>query len=188
MLSVYLISAFYFLLIFPVFCSLLGYYDRQSKRVYLAVYLFWSVKIWSGYVAFSEGKAFLHYTDRKAKALQMQSPAGIRKQFDITKGIEFYGIELFTEYGNSEGLIVPFEIGAGQRIVTNTVFSILKTKKDFLRLKSNILLTEEEDCFHFSVKVTILFNLLTLLIIGTKILLEKILHAGNKRKQTQSRY
>lgn len=187
MLSVYLISAFYFLLIFPVFCSLLGYYDHQNKRIYLAVY-FYGIKIWSGYIAFANNKAYLHYSNRKASVLRLESPQGIRQQFNLTKGIEFYGITLFAEYGSTENLILPFKIGTIQKIVTDIIFSVLKTKKDFLRLKSNVLLSAEETYFCFSAKAMVLFNLLTLFMIGIKILLEKILHAGKNRKQTQSCY
>ncbi len=73
--------------------------------------------------------------------------------------------------------MLPLEIGTIQKIVTDIIFSVLKTKKDFLRLKSNVLLSDEETCFYFNVKVTVLFNLLTLFMIGIKILLEKISHA-----------
>lgn len=73
--------------------------------------------------------------------------------------------------------MLPFEIGTIQKIVTDIIFSVLKTKKDFLRLKSNVLLSDEETCFCFNAKATVLFNLLTLFMIGIKILLEKISHA-----------
>ncbi len=162
-----------------------GYYDRCCKKIFLSVYLFWSFRIWSGYLSLEKGKAVFHYSDKKAKILRFQSPEAIRKQFDTTKGIELYGIELYTEYGSENHLAVPFAAGMIQKIILDIVFSVMKAKRDFMALKSNTLLVEDDTRLKVAVKMTLLLNLLTIVMILIKKGMEKLIYAGKgiQRKQ-----
>ena len=115
-----------------------------------------------------------HYSDKKAKILRFQSPEAIRKQFDTTKGIELYGIELYTEYGSENHLAVPFAAGMIQKIILDIVFSVMKAKRDFMATRLKV-----------AVKMTLLLNLLTIVMILIKKGMEKLIYAGKgiQRKQ-----
>ena len=72
------------------------------------------------------------------------------------------------------------------RKLTDIVFMFARGKKD-LRMEGDILVDMNRGGFRAAVKVVIAFNLLIVTIAAVKIIMEKILEYGHKRKKQKSR-
>ncbi len=71
------------------------------------------------------------------------------------------------------------------KIILDIVFSVMKAKRYFMALKSNTLLVKDDTRLKVAVKMTLLLNLLTIVMILIKKGMEKLIYAGKgiQRKQ-----
>ncbi len=173
-------------MLFPIFVSAYLYGDKDSGKVGFALYLFGAVRLLSGYAAPCKGGIAFHLTEKKAVIMPYSELLGIGKKFEVTKGFSVCNYRHCIEIGGAENMAGALAAAMSLRKLTDIVFMFARGKKD-LRMEGDILVDMNRGGFRAAVKVVISFNLLIVTIAAVKIIMEKILEYGHKRKKQKSR-
>ena len=167
MFLIYLISAFYFLLIFPLFFKFYIFFDVENKKLAIIGKIFF-IKAITGFISFNSGKIKYKLNSDKEKNLTIKNK-GVRFSLDLLKDYAFLKKEVLIETGFKENNFFSYLCGAG----LNETFFLLNFYKR-LNVKNKIYIYEDEKIFKINVKLCVFFNILTLAITLIKILGDKI--------------
>lgn len=173
MAALYITVAVFVVLIFPIFIKTEVFFDKNVKKAFFAITLYGKIKILGGYAEIiKEGLAF-HLSRKKAVILPFAS-LDMRKQFSLTKDYRIYSFYLLTELGSENSAAIPFTAAMIENVASKISFTVASYNNPRLKLRSDILLHEEESVFKINFGLNVLFNLLTVLITLTKIIIGKI--------------
>lgn len=159
MIWVYFTIGIVTILFFPIRATILLYYDGEDNRLYLSVYAYGFIKVIGGYSERNGLNYIFHYSNKKAKAINRSDMGNLNIKLKDLKAFEVLSSRLTFSF--------PFEVkylnyGMTVTNASNLIFPIFKDKKDFIDLKSTIVLGRDE---HMKVyyKLEILFNIFVLL-------------------------
>lgn len=174
------------LTLFPIFINLNVFFDISQKKGCFSVYLFKIIKIHGGYATlYDKGIAF-HLSNEKANLVPYKEFLNTRKKFEITDGFQIYSYNQIIEIGSEDSVALTIMASSLLNVLTNALFSAFNRNKAYLSLKSGVLLTPTKNTLKISIKLVAVFNLFVLAMAGVKIILEKIISYGRKRKKQKS--
>lgn len=172
--------------LFPIFINGYVFWDSEKKKAGFAVYLAGIVKLLSGYAQlYGEGIAF-HITRKTAILLPYADILAARKKFEITRGFVICRYRQIIELGGENYAAAAVALSLIMRKITDLVFRFLQRKKD-VNLGGDVVLDMNRSGVRVTVSAVIAFNLLILAVAAVKIILERILEYGRKRKKQAGR-
>lgn len=175
------------LLLFPFFLSADLYTDFTKNKFFFSVYAFKIFRIAGGYMQSEKEGLVVHVSRKKAIFLPYAQMQNERKKFEITAGFQIVACKISLELGDEDFPAAAFFATAFLRVLSGTVFPALQRGRDFLRLQSGILLRHGGDAAMLAVHLVTVFNLLTVGIALTKILLEAIINLWQKKRKKNIR-
>lgn len=160
MLWVYFAIAIVVIIFFPIRATIFLYYDGEDKRLYLSVYAYGFIQIVGGYLERKGLNYIFHYSDEKAKAINKNDMGNLNN-------IKLKDLKAFEVLSSRLTFSFPFDVkylnyGATVTAASNLIFPFFKVKKDFVDLKSTVVLGRDEDLKVYY-KLEILFNIYVLL-------------------------
>ncbi len=182
---VYGASAGAVLLLFPVFLCLDAYADLTENKFCFSVCAFGAFKIIGGYIRLEREGLAVHVGRKKAFFLPYAQMSNERKKFEITAGFQPVACKISLEIGDEDLPVAAFLLTAGARILSETLFPVFRRGRKFLKLENGLLLRHGGNAALLTLHFVAAFNLLTVGIALTKILLEAIINLWQKKKDTR---
>ncbi len=173
-------------LLFPIFIQSYVFWDSETKKAGFAVYFAGIVRILSGYAQLYTGGIVFHLSEKKAVILPYAELLNARKKFEITRGFVVCSYKQIIEVGGAQYASAALTIGLLLRKITDLVFYGLQKKKD-IKLCGEVITDMNRKGVRATIRAVIAFNLLILFIAAVKILLERLLAYGRKRKKQEGR-
>lgn len=175
------------LLLFPVFLSLDAYTDLTKNKLFFSVYAFRFFKVIGGYICLEKEGLAVHISRKKAIFVPYAQMQNERKKFEITAGFQIITFKASLEIGDEDFPTAAFFITAVLRILSGTVFPALQKGRKFMRLENGVLLRHGGNAAMLTLHLVTAFNLLTVGIALTKILLEAIINLWQKKRKKNIR-
>lgn len=159
MIWVYFAIAIVVILFFPIRATIFLYYEGEDKRLYLSVYAYGFIKVIGGYAESADYNYFFHYSNKKAKVINRNDMGDLNIKLKDLKAFEVLSSRLVFSF--------PFDVkylsyGTTVTAASNLIFPFVKDKKDFIDLKSKVVLGRDEDLKVYY-KLEILFNIFVLI-------------------------
>lgn len=167
------IFAFIIVLIFPVFLTAYFYIDGNKKQLYFCLKIFSKIKILSGYIQFIKDGIAIHLTKKKAIIIPYLIKFDLQKTYKLAK--EYNVIQFFSiiEHGNVD-LIEKYKISMLYSSINNLICPIIQYRKQYLKIKNDLILYELNSKIKVTIKFVLVFNLISIISTIIKIILEKI--------------
>lgn len=167
------IFAFIIVLIFPVFLTTYFYIDGNKKQLYFCLKIFSKIKILSGYIQFIKDGIAIHLTKKKAIIIPYLIKFDLQKTYKLAK--EYNVIQFFSiiEHGNVD-LIEKYKISMLYSSINNLICPIIQYRKQYLKIKNDLILYELNSKIKVTIKLVLVFNLISIISTIIKIILEKI--------------
>ncbi len=172
-----------FFLFFPMFTQLIVFFDINTGKLCFSLYLFKFIKIYGGYVTLCDKGLVFHLSLTNAVLLPWQEILAQKKKLEITKGFQIVEFSQIIELGNGINADTKILLSTVSTILSNIILSISKEKKNFIDYKSGTLLLHSADKVKLNVSITAVYNGLVLIIALCKILIQKVINYGNRRKK-----
>lgn len=172
-LKIYAVTIAAVLLIFPNFLKLRFLYDKSCKKMFFAVHID-KIRILGGYAErIKEGFAF-HISEKKAFIMPYRSLIGMKSNFNLRKDYFIREIKFLTELGSEKFPQIPFMFAVASNILTDIYGAVRNSEEIHTEFRNDVLLYENENVLKISAEIEVVFNLLTILITLSKLLLRKI--------------
>lgn len=175
---IFVIMLIFLLLIFPIFISFSILYDKNINKLFVTINLFRKLKIISGYIQIKEKLIFFHLQN-KAFIINPKEILSTSFKFHKIKHFELSVIKSCLIVGDFNELSASVLLNYNYFL--NVFICIIKMYKNFINVKNDIVITEENN-FKFLFKIEIVFNILVVVIILLKKLMELIINAKKSRK------
>lgn len=170
-------------LVLPIVLKINIYIDSKSKKAYFSFYLIKVFRLYGGYAALYDEGIVFHLTKNKAVLLPYNEILSARNRFEITKGFAIRSYRQIIEIGGRNHTAAAIMIGALIQMISDGIFSVLHTKYPATDLTTNILLFPEREGVKATLGAVAVFNIAVVLLAGIKIILEKCIEYGRKRKK-----
>ncbi len=172
------------LLFFPIFLRADLFLHPFENKFTFSISLYGHLPILGGYLQIVKGGIAIHLSDTKAVFLPFGQIAATGKKFDFTKGFQLYRLHIITELGGQNS---PYGImgAAFARLIGELLLGRLKGTHPFLDAEHDTLIADRPTLKQ-TIKCTLIFNLLVLIVALTKKLLEALIIWMKKRKSTAS--
>lgn len=172
-LKIYAVTIAAVLLIFPNFLKLRFLYDKSCKKMFFAVHID-KIRILGGYAErIKEGFAF-HISEKMAFIMPYRSLIGMKSNFNLRKDYFIRKIKFLTELGSEKLPQMPFMFAVASNILTDIYGAVRNSEEIYTEFRNDVLLYENENVLKISAEIEVVFNLLTILITLSKLLLRKI--------------
>ena len=172
-LIVFIVFGLFLLLICPFFLKFRAIYDKNLKRVFFAVNLD-GFPIFGGYIERITDGFAIHLSAAKAVIVPYASLLGMPSNFSLRKDYFIRKVHILTEAGSEQAPQFPFMYAVAANIVSKIYGTTRETLGVPTAFKNDVLLYENENVFKISVAADVVFNLLTVFITLSKLLLRKI--------------
>lgn len=175
---IYLISGLFTLLILPIIITIYGFFDKEQSKLYLGVFLFGKIKIFSGYITIKQSVLYFHVSSKKAIAFNLSSIIEIKNSPKFISALNVLTLEsvLNISYNNFLSLF----LAESYYVVNKIICSVIYDKNRFVKIKNDVVLREEENVNYFF-KVIISINLLNIIIELVKFIIFKVGKLWNKK-------
>lgn len=176
----FVIMLIFFILILPYLIEFNFYYEKESRKLYLSIYLYSFIKIISGYFTLEEGYIAFHLK-KKAILIAPSTLVNTGKKYKKIMHFEIYYIYSNLFIGDFSDFNLYFLVF--YNFLINNFGIIYKMYKNFSYVKNDIVLYKEDLPFKFFIKVKIAFNMVVLLIILIKKIMENFINAKKSKKR-----
>jgi len=177
---IYFILLIFFILIFPFIIEISFFFEKENNKLYFSLYLFSNIKVFCGYFTL-EGKYFALHLKKRAFLFPFKSLITSGSKYKKIKDFEIFYLKsnlIFTNSSNNSVLaLVIYNF-----LITNFGY-IFNMHKNFAYVKNDIVLYEQDTDLKFFLKVKIAFNMLVIIIILIKKLLN-LVYNGKKTKKS----
>ena len=176
-MSVWIVAAIValFVLLCPIYFTVYLFTDLQKKKSYFAFYVLHYIKIHGGYAGLYHGGVALHLTDRKALLLPFREMFSAKSRFHITSGFRMLAYSHVLEVGSKNVPGGAIMVAAAAQSGAAIASGILRRKRHCRSFKSDVLLHAEQDVLKLSQRIIFVFNVLVLLFVVGKLLLNKFM-------------
>lgn len=170
-------------LIFPIFLNIDFGVRREYKRLFFRLKFFGFIPFIKGYIEIRGSEIFIFLGKKKVIIFPIKSVTGVKKKMKPLQEYHIYKANFITEFGLEDNLITSYEIAFLLNYFSSTVFNIITARKPYINLKSNFFI-EENACLNLYAKFTVVFNLFMIILSIIKIIMEKLIYAIRKSKQS----
>ena len=180
MTAVYLSAIIFFMLYFPLKILGYGYFDLVKKSYSFGVFLF-GVKLISGYLIFSKKTLDLYIGKRPVKRIRYYEFLDVKKEFEPLKGYWLKDLFFIAEFGGNS-LEKPIKTAFISSALVETFFRLFSRKLHGARVGADYFVRADKKSINFTVKVGVVFNILTVIISLIIILMEKGVKWGKNKR------
>ena len=176
----------YFLLIFPIFVNFKVIYVKEDKKIYYLISLFNKVNVLGGYITFTLKELAIHLSSTKVMLIPYINLLGFNKKLKSFNDFKIFSVEILFENAiksNENNFIINFYAELIYKIIR---FNIKRFNGNFIFNfinKANNDINRSE----IYIKNCATFNLITILILLIKTLMEKIIYEYDRSKQDKRR-
>ncbi len=141
--------------------------------------------ILGGFVQFSGGKIWVFHKNKLNSVPIATLLKENKARYDVAKGFHISGIFAVIEKGDPDNPVETLFTLQCINTVASTILSVLRTKKNMLKMKIHQVYLPKESKFTVTVRAVLWLTPLFLVLSIIKTLLnERLNHAKRKRKQT----
>lgn len=166
MLALIIIAFALFMLIVPIAIKLRLLVDFNDKRAFYSIYLFGFIRVNSGYLSITKNLLALHFSDKKAYAIEVKSLIPNKNSADVLKHFNFVKVKSSAIIGGADEL-KKFFAAAILNAFNAAIFSVLKGMRKNIGYRCDIYLTDATTKALFT-DVTVTINLLNVIAIAIK--------------------
>lgn len=153
----------------PLIFDLYVYYDKESKRLNFGLYIFNFIKVLGGFIQRQDKGIILHYKNKKAKIFNTKDMGKVKFKLKDLSMIEVFESNLLISLPINE---TNLNLASCLNFTSNFIGPIIKEKKDFLDLKTNVYLgCDRQAKIYFQLKFA--FNIFTLILLLIRVLVRK---------------
>lgn len=174
----------YILLILPLFLRFRIGYFNEYKKLYFTIYLFNFIKLFYGYIEKIDNGFAIHINSKKSFIFSFNNTFSMKAK---VKPLMDYHIKRFysaIEIG-SEKLFNNLAFSFFYNFINERLVWLLKSKKNYIKVKNDLNVIENENIFRVYIDFTVILNILMIILSFIKILMEKIINGNSKRKQSK---
>lgn len=168
-----LISIIIIFFIFPIFLTTYVYFDTSKMHTYFCLKIFSKIKILSGYIQFIKDGIAIHLTEKKAIIIPYLIKFDLQKTYKLAKEYNVTSFCSIIEYGNFD-LIKNTKVAIVHNSINNLICPIIHDRKQYLKIKNDLVLYNTNTKPKITIKFVLLFNLVSIISTLIKIILEKI--------------
>ena len=175
-----IISAIFFVLIFPIFVSGFAVFGKNDKSLSFGVYLYGAICVFMGKIKKRGGYLFIKHTFSKGKYIPICKILSFKKTIRPLNDYHIIVLRSLTEAGTGENPFMPVLCANAFNVVNSIAGNVITANKPYLKLKNDLNLFENDSRFNVFIKTVVVFNLLMVLLSVIKILAGKLLYAIKK--------
>ncbi len=164
---------FIIFLILPIFLTTYVYFDASKMHTYFCLKIFSKIKILSGYIQFIKDGIAIHLTEKKAIIIPYLIKFDLQKTYKLAKEYNVTSFCSIIEYGNFD-LIKNTKVAIVHNSINNLICPIIHDRKQYLKIKNDLVLYNTNTKPKITIKFVLLFNLISIISTLIKIILEKI--------------
>ncbi len=182
MKTIFILVASIVTLFLPIKINVSAFIIDEIKRAFFNVNAFGFIKIISGYLSFNKYGMAIHITKNKAIVIPYKNFINTKKVIKYYKDFHVNYINILVEVGAKNNLEELITASIIYNFIFNNVAEVIKERKPYVKINSNINIAFNNDYFNLYVKTKLYLNLITIFINLFKILMEKMFNAKRKRK------
>ena len=172
-------------LIIPLIFEINLLIDLNDKKIYLAIYIFKYIKVISGYLTLVKGYIAFHIKN-KAYLISPKSIINTGKKYKKIKHFEIFYLKSSLFLSDINDFILYFIFI--YNFLMENFSKIYKMNKNFSLIKNDIILNQNDQKLKYFLRVKIAFNMIVILIITIKKLMENIINAKKSRKRWENNW
>lgn len=142
-------------------------------HTYFCLKIFSKIKILSGYIQFIKDGIAIHLTEKKAIIIPYLIKFDLQKTYKLAKEYNVTSFCSIIEYGNFD-LIKNTKVAIVHNSINNLICPIIHDRKQYLKIKNDLVLYNTNTKPKITIKFVLLFNLVSIISTLIKIILEKI--------------
>jgi len=177
-----IISAIFFALIFPIFVSVFAVLSKTGENVKFEAYIYGVFHVFKGKVVKKGGVLIIKHSFNKGKIIPVYDVFTIKKSVKPLNDYHIISFRSLTKTGINVDLFVPVTFANVFCVANNIVGDIIYENKPYLKIKNDLCLYENENCFNIYIKTVFLFNLLVVILNILKILIGKLFYAIKRQR------
>lgn len=173
----------YVTLNFPIFITVFGIVSKQKKGIGFEIVLYGFLKVFKGSI-FKRGSFLLiEHTFKKKYYMPVSEIFSMKTTIKPLKDFHILKLKTLTEIGLNGDVFLPCMGISVFKFLNNGICKIINADKPYLKLKNDVNLYENRDCFNVYIKTVVVFNLMMVLLSLIKIIIGKLVYAVKKSKQ-----
>ena len=173
MLYVYLVFVLVLILFSPIFVRFDILFDKEIKKMFMAVYFYGFIKIISGYFTIESKYVAFHLSDKKAILIEPLEIFDKGKSYKSLKNFEIFSVKTALEIGSdvTENWI---KFTCLYKVLIENLSPYYLSKKYFAITNNDIIINETCSTIRFISSIKVVFNIFVILIMAIKKFMEKI--------------
>ena len=155
----YWVIGAYIVLYFPVFITMLIYYNSVIGKAFFTLTIFGMIKI-SGYIRLKRETLYFHFSKNRALAVRLiNTRQMIKGNVDVFRSIEVFELSAYMNLPLDErSVAVAGAVGFAKSIL----LPVYKTNKPFITMKNRLTVGKQANA-ELLFAATIAFNLITII-------------------------
>lgn len=172
----YVLLGLYIFIIFPIYSKFNFAFILNNRKLYFTINIL-GLSIIGGYVTVKKNGFIILIGKSKVIKYPYKKLLRIKNNTKILKDFNIMSFRSFVEYGNENSVCFANAIANVYVWHNNVLGKIFSYIKPYLKLQNDVNLYQDCNKLNVYLEIKILFNILSILIILTKIIKEKICNA-----------
>lgn len=178
MQAVYFFAINNFIMFAPLYFNLYGIIDVKAEKLYFSLTVF-GVIVFGGYCTLNALIAYIHFSDKRVKIINLKKYIFKSKNDFKIKGLEVFRVQTQARCGVNNFAVVN-AIGVFNTI-NSFVVPIIIEKKNFLKIRNDFTITcDNQLCYYL--KIGFFINMFSLLNALANSILKKVISYVRKQK------